>query len=136
MSYKDKRIADEAGSESKLMCSANGCPNLWSTDNGHLCRWHADAPTDRWPSISENMRWLETERARKRVEPKPFIKPLTIADKREILAKLKALPSLWASRAPKWWATQLKDKESRGEALNEIQRKAWRAALGEDKARE
>lgn len=53
------------------MCKANGCPNRWtvtSDDKGihELCSAHAWADKNRWPEITQQQIWDETDRALKR----------------------------------------------------------------------
>lgn len=85
----DQRAADApAAKPQHLFCAAHGCPNLWSTSDGHVCRWHADAPKERWPEVTQQQQWDETERARMRGEPKPYVEPLSKAEQIAALRKL------------------------------------------------
>lgn len=127
---RDQRAADDEGAPRHLMCSAHGCPNRWSTSDGNLCRWHADAEPNRWPEITQQQQWDETERARMRGEPKPYVEPLTKADKGRIVARMReVLRDFGAPKDPKAWAKRLRERERRGERLGENQRTMWRAAL-------
>lgn len=132
----DSKTGEDASISRALMCVAHGCPLKWSTSIGHVCQFHADAEKDSWPEVTQQLLWDETERARKNGEPKPYVPPLTFADKRAILAKLAALPAQWARRDPKEWAYRLKAREERGEKLNSRQRDAWRSALDQPLAEE
>ena len=60
---RDQRIADDEGKSQRLMCSAKGCPNLWSASVGNLCRWHADAEPHHWPRVTQEAQDSITERA-------------------------------------------------------------------------
>lgn len=114
---KDQRVADEgAGKPRQLMCSAHGCPNLWSTSDGHLCRWHAEADPDRWPELTQQLQWDETERACKRGEPKVFTAPLAFAEKRAILSKLAAVFDQ-RGKDPKAWAKRLRNRHLGGDKV-------------------
>lgn len=137
---RDQMAADvpdhPKGFDPEFMCRAQGCPNRWSIDmdNGKLCRFHDGEPPERWPEITQTQQWAETERARLNGESKPApAVPLTLADKRAILIRLNAaIAKMRAQPAdPKDWARRLKTREDAGESLNERQRTAWRAALGE-----
>ena len=131
---RDQNTADREdyakGFTPELMCSAHGCPNRWSTSDGNLCRFHADADQHRWPEITQEQQWDETERARLRGESKPYAAPLTRADKARIVARMRAmLHGLGSQKEPKAWAWRLRDRESEGGRIGETQRTAWRAAL-------
>lgn len=114
-----------------LMCAAHGCPNRWSIDmgNGRLCRFHDGAEKDYWPEITQAQQWAETERARLRGEAKPVAPPLSDVQKTRILNRARNVFAAMAEQKdPKAWACKLRDREQAGEALNERQRTAWRAA--------
>ena len=68
---RDQRIADESGPDKQLMCTANGCPNLWSTSDGLLCRWHAEAPAHRWPKVTRDAQDCVTDNARRLGNARP-----------------------------------------------------------------
>lgn len=126
---RDQRVADEAGTPQHLLCAAHGCPNRWSNSIGHVCRWHADADKERWPEVTQQQQWDETERARMRAEPAPYVEPLRHAEKRAILAKFAAVLDR-TGQDPKAWAKRLRHRERRGERLSGNLRTMWRAALG------
>lgn len=87
--YRDQKAANEVIEDRSLMCSAMGCPNLWSIDlDGRLCTAHSQADREHWPAVTTRQLWLVTERARKNQEPKPHIEPLTKEDKLKILRDL------------------------------------------------
>lgn len=106
-----------------LMCTAHGCPNRWSSGVGNLCTAHYAASDDkhRWPEITQQQQWDETERARMRGEPQPLaLLPLTMREKRDIL--LRAGDVFERKRAdpnfdPKAWAKKLEAKAARGQRL-------------------
>lgn len=89
-SRADERAANDFtnGPAKEMMCTAHGCPNLWSTSNGNLCRWHADAEPRTWSEVTRQMQDDEVDRARMRNEPTRPVAPLTPADKMAILARL------------------------------------------------
>lgn len=124
---RDQNIADETGVAQHLMCTAHGCPNRWSYGIGNLCRWHADAHPHRWPEVTQEQQWADTERARERAERPAYVDPLTFADKRAILRKLAALPMRMAERSPRAWIGDLKAREAAGEKLSPMQRAALQA---------
>ena len=128
---QDQRVAREGTDSRQNMCTANGCPNLWSTSNGNLCRWHADAEPRTWPEVTRQMQDDEVDRARMRNEPTRPVAPLTPADKMAILARLQTVFTT-ARQDPKAWAKRLRDREASGDRLNERQRTMWRAALSSE----
>lgn len=90
------------------MCKAQGCPNRWSVDSSDkgihkLCTAHAQAFADpnRWPEITQQQQWDETERARLRGEPKPYVPPLTWADKAAILQRLRVVAATAFKKLPR-----------------------------------
>lgn len=117
----------EGAKPRQLFCAAHGCPNLWSTSDGHVCRWHADAPKERWPEVTEQQQWDETERACLRGEPKPYVAPLSLAEKRAILTRLAQVFD--AKRDPKEWAKRLRSRHRKGEKLHGTVLSMARAAL-------
>ena len=120
-----------------LMCSAHGCPNLWSTSDGNLCRWHSAAEPNRWPEITQQQQWDETERSRMRGEPEPYVEPLTRADKAAVIARMReVLANFGRPKEPNAWAIRLRDRERTGERLGEHRRAAWREALKVERAGE
>lgn len=125
----DQRVADGVGVPPALMCAANGCPNRWTTSIGHVCRWHADAPKERWPEVTQQQQWNETERAQARNEPahEPYVAPLSFAAKKAVLLRLREVFSIGGNSRD--WAHRLRDREERGERLTAPQREAWRTVL-------
>ncbi len=129
---RDQRIADETLQyDEKLMCKAKGCPHRWSVNagSGKLCSAHAWSDPQDWPRITREQSDAETDRAMygSPARHKPPAAPLTLEQKRAIGAKLRQ-----AMRNPggRDWAYRLRDREARGEKLNQAQRTMWREALG------
>lgn len=120
---------DDGSVPQALMCAANGCPNRWTTSIGHVCRWHADAPKERWPEVTQQQQWNETERAQARNEPahEPYVAPLSFAAKKAVLLRLREVFSTGGNSRD--WAQRLRDREARGERLTAPQREGWHAAL-------
>lgn len=130
---RDRRIADEAGGDRELMCSAQGCPNRWSVDQEgrhRLCSAHAWADAHDWPRITGEQQHAETQRAWERQNrPKDVVAPrLTLAQKVEILSVVRQLVANMA-RSPRAWALSLQRREQDGEWLSVVQKQAWRTAL-------
>lgn len=78
----------------ELMCSAHGCPNRWTVDSNdkginRLCSAHAWADAERWPEITQQQQWDETDRARLRGDPKVQPISLTRAERLEIVERLR-----------------------------------------------
>lgn len=72
---RDQAAADKEeypkGYTPPQMCTAHGCPNRWTVDSDDrgihkLCSAHAWADKNRWPEITQQQIWDETERALKR----------------------------------------------------------------------
>jgi hypothetical protein len=126
---KDSSAANDGASTKprQLFCAAHGCPNLWSTSVGHVCRWHAEADPERWPEVTQQQQWDETERARLRGMPKPYAEPPTHEEKREILQRLRTVFD--PKRDPKGWAKRLRAQHRRGEKLHGTVLTMARAAL-------
>ena len=119
---RDQRIADEVGVSSALMCAAHGCPNLWSTSDGHLCRWHIEAPAHRWPEVTREMHDHITDQALSFCNDKPGYQLMSREEKGAILARLRA----WVAgpKDPRAWICDLEDKEHDGERLSPMQKLA------------
>jgi hypothetical protein len=125
---RDQRIADETVQATPPGCRAQGCPLPWSCDVGGLplCTYHARCKNSHeWPSITQRLCDLETERALRGPRPKPQ-RYATRADGVAALAKLRHM----GRGDPKLWAKRLEWRESKGRALTLFQRCAWREALG------
>lgn len=120
MNARSRQAAPLEDSRSHLMCSAHGCPNLWSTSDGHLCRWHADAEPHRWPEVTQQMLWEETERARLQADPQA--RPVSEREKREILDRLRTV--LTVPKDPRAWLHKLRERDANGERLSPMQRHA------------
>ena len=116
---QDQRIADDASSDNRLMCSARNCQNLWSTSDGNLCRWHADAPPNRWPEVTEHMHGLITQRIIERDRPQdaPFV---SAAEKRAILNKLRIV--MTKPRDERLWLERLREKHRQGDSMSAMQK--------------
>ena len=122
MSYRDRadqRIADEVGGDKRLMCSAHNCPNLWSTSDGNLCRWHADAAPHLWPQVTQEMQDAVTNRIVDRQRPVavPFV---SYAEKKAILSRLRTV--LTEPKDQRAWIERLRAKEASGERLSAMQK--------------
>lgn len=123
---RDHRIADESQQDRSLMCSAHGCPNRWSTNDGRLCRWHAAADRSHWPQVTQEQLDAETERALYAAAPKAEASQvrLTPREKRDIL--LRAQDMFARKRAPDYdkraWIKKLEGKAARGEPLSAAQK--------------
>lgn len=94
---RDQQIADKEdapkGYTHDQMCGASGCPNRWTVDSNdkglnRLCSAHAWAEPNRWPEITQQQQWDETERARLFAEPSRTGAPLTLQEKREIIKRM------------------------------------------------
>ena len=61
---RDQAVADDFEAGQSLNCAAQGCPNLWSVDQGQgrLCSWHHWAGPHQWPHITAELQ----EEARRR----------------------------------------------------------------------
>lgn len=120
----DQRAADTA-SDRSLMCTANGCPNLWSTSDGHVCRWHADADPMQWPRITAQMQDYLTDRAYAAgMDRKPeSVVVMSLAEKRGIAERLRV--ALERSREnPRAWVDRLNAKVDAGHKLTAAQKHA------------
>lgn len=126
------RSEDEDGTDRSLFCTAHGCPNRWSVDTGtgRMCSAHYHAEPQRWPEVTAEQNWAETERAPLRGEPPPDVEPMSEAEKRAIVVKLRSLVAKWGTQDPKAWAYRLKSREENFERLTQRQRDAWREAIG------
>lgn len=118
---RDKQIANNAGESKALLCSAHGCPNLWSTSDGNLCRWHAAAEPHQWPAITQEAQHEITERARRAGSPKPVARPYTLAEKQEVLKELSDLARNMNSN-PRAWLDRLRIREANGERMSPMQK--------------
>lgn len=123
------RIEDEHASDRETMCKANECPNRWSVSTSMLCSAHAWAPLNHWPLITNEQYRLIAERQDNSAKRYREVKPMTEAEKRAAIEKLKSL-----ARTPddsKHWAKRLKEREQSGEHLSIVQQKIWREVLRE-----
>ena len=124
MSYSAAKGRHESkqddGGMQHLMCSAHNCPNLWSTSDGNLCRWHAEAPPHRWPEVTQDMHDHLTDRAQHAGFDKPAAKLLSNAEKAAILHRAKTILS--APKDPRAWIALLEAKERAGERLSPMQK--------------
>jgi hypothetical protein len=143
MSYSEAKAKHDAKTvgaverDAQRMCSAHGCPNLWSVDVGHgrLCSAHAAAEPSHWPEITQSQQWHAAERARWAGEPQPVATSHRTTDP----ARLRVLLRRFADhvrvrdQAPKRWAWKLKAREEADPAsVNDAQRAMWREALRAD----
>lgn len=119
-SRTDQRVADDVGTEKRLMCTAHGCPNLWSTDVGHLCRWHADAPPHRWPEVTQDMQDFITDKAQRNGFDKPSQHAFTNTEKSSILNRLRAIFA--GPKDHRAWIGRLREKQAAGIPLTAMQK--------------
>lgn len=70
---KDAKVAEEVGKDWRLMCTAKGCPNVWTVDSNdkginRLCSAHAwrDARKRSEAEITAQQQDLVTDLARQR----------------------------------------------------------------------
>ena len=117
---RDQRIADESGPDKQLMCTAHDCPNLWSTSDGQLCRWHADAPANAWPQVTHEQQDAVTDRALYAQSDRPECAAMSLDDRRAILAMLRMVLS--EAKNPRAWIGRLREKQQRGDALSPMQK--------------
>ena len=128
-SYRDRadqRIADDFGNDKRMMCSAHNCPNLWTTSDGNLCRWHAAAPTHRWPEVTQDSQNAVTNRviaAQRLPQQAAFVSQ---AERRAILNRLRT--AMTQPRDPRAWIGVLLAKEAAGERLSAMQKHCLAAA--------
>jgi hypothetical protein len=133
---RDERVANDVAVSQTLLCAANGCPNRWSVDagQGRCCSAHAWAGKSLWPQITQEQVDAETDRARANaVAQSQPVKRLSPAEKRAILSRIAGMSDAMRLRrdeSPRAWAYALRERENRGEELNDMQRDAWRRALG------
>lgn len=130
---RDQRFAvDTVAEDRALRCGAAGCPNRWSVDAGagQLCGAHAWAEPHDWPSITQRQQCLVADLAIERARPKPTPHRYTRDEKRDLLARLRAVTAGQSDRDPKAWARELREREDAGEVLSLHQRQCWREALG------
>lgn len=133
-STRDQRIAEESAADRSLMCSAHGCPNLWSVDPGRLCSAHAASDAAHWPAITELQQRRATERALTAAEP-ARTGPRRPPRREELEHLRRAVRQIGRPHAePKAWAYALRDREQAGERLTLSQRSMWRDALGVEPA--
>lgn len=120
----DQRTADSA-SDRSLMCAANGCPNLWSTSDGHLCRWHADADPIQWPRITSEMQDYLTDKAYNAGMGRkaPPVVLMSTAEKRAIAERLRVALEQ-AKKNPRAWVDRLNARADVGHKLTAAQKHA------------
>lgn len=134
---RDQRIADDHGTDSSLMCRAQGCPNRWSVsaESGACCSAHAWADPHHWPAITQHQLNAETDRVMRRQYPVETQRQ-AVPDVRRLRGQLAAMAHALrgATANPRAWAHRLRGREQRGEALNDTQRAVWRQVLGDTAA--
>ena len=118
--------------EEKIMCSARGCSNQWSLKSDRLCYAHRDAERHNWPAVTDEQRRIIEDIAYANANPPPPVAKVSIAEKREILDRLRKLFD--RVQDPLGWAKTLRDREKAGDSLTRAQREMWRAAMGEGDA--
>ena len=115
----DQRIANDAGNDKKLMCSAHNCPNLWSTSDGNLCRWHADAEPHQWPQVTHELQDAITDRIVNR--ERPVAAPLvSFNEKKVILGRLRTV--LTEPKNQREWIERLRAKAAANQPLSAMQK--------------
>jgi hypothetical protein len=127
--HRDQRIAAESHSDRALMCSAHGCPLRWSVNFGQpLCSVHNRYELHDWPRMTDWLNEREADEAFRRQQPAPpaRVKHWTSDEKRAIGQRLRAALRNQGGRG---WAERLRDREERGDRLNDAQRAMWRQAL-------
>jgi len=93
---------------SDLMCCAHGCPMRWSVSNGQqMCSYHAWAPMNEWPSITQDLRMHG---------------PWSLVTPREPVEYDKNLD-------PKAWAKRLQNLDDAGVKLTHAVREMYKRAL-------
>ena len=117
---RDQRIADESGPDKQLMCAAHDCPNLWSTSDGLLCRWHAEAPTHRWPEVTRDAQDCVIDNARSLGNARPVGQSMGWEDKKALLEGLRTV--FRGPIDPKAWIGSLEEIEASGERLSAAQK--------------
>ena len=88
---RDKRIANEATQEQRLMCVASGCPRRWSIGPARLCSAHAWADASLWPAITQQLHDIDTQRALANSQaeaPSQPARTLTKAEKVQVLRRI------------------------------------------------
>jgi hypothetical protein len=135
-SYRDRRrdaaTVDASAADRALMCHADGCPNLWVTirdgERG-LCSAHAWSSPHLWPSVTQQQQDAAVDRARRQPVVKPPTVPLTAAEKRDVVTRMRNV--LRNRPEPREWAHRLREREKQGERLTQFQRDLWRSVLKE-----
>lgn len=131
---RDQKMADDAGEDRSLMCTAPGCPNLWSNDfgKGRNCSAHGWSSRRYWPQITQEQIDAQTQRAL--VDAAKIGRPekpaLSKADKRALLSDMASLsfPS-GEDDDKRAWARKLRARERRVDRMTAAQKSAWREAL-------
>ena len=100
--FRDNRVADDSDIDRDFMCRADGCPNKWSVrieGRQPLCSAHAWSDPHDWPAITQEWKDELDDRARRAAMPAPKATPLTLAQKTEIVERMKAALAAKARRA-------------------------------------
>lgn len=116
-------------SEPDLMCGAHECPNRWSVEadgHWHLCQHHAWEPAHRWPEITQQL--LDDVVSRSTYQ-KPYVEPVSEAQKRQTLKDLRAVLLDRPLVDHKAWAKRLQKAHEGGRRLSEYQISCYRTAL-------
>lgn len=131
---RDERIADDAGADRQLLCSAHGCPNRWAVDagNGRLCSAHAWVGRHLWPQVTQEQQDAETDRARAAMndpEPPAYVRrdPARLGAALAKLAQQK--DPMRGFRRLQWVEQNRAGRLPSGQQMTEFQRWAWRHAL-------
>jgi len=128
----DQAVANDAGPVGYTpdqMCAEKDCPNRWALAGSMRCSAHHWAEPHLRPLVTQEQRNADTDTMLERQNAPPHDAPkMASADKRAILAKVRALYTA-AAGSPKAWAHALQGREKRGEQLGEFQRACWRNAI-------
>lgn len=124
-SRADQSAADDMNDRGRLMCSAHGCPNLWSTSDGNLCHWHADADPSQWPQVTREAQDHITDRAHAAGMNRPTRQalPMTMDEKRAIADRLRIVLE-HSRKNPRAWIDRLNAKVAVGIPLTAAQKHA------------
>jgi hypothetical protein len=129
---RDERIADDVIEKDRsLMCTAHGCPRIWSVqgERGKACSAHYWAERADWPHITAELQRQETERALHYAPPVPS-EPMTREQRRDLLQRLSQVGREHAD--PKDWARRLRDRHKAGESVTRGEIEAYKRALPYD----
>lgn len=133
-SRRDARTVEheqqQQAAESKLMCTAHGCPNRWSVDagKGRLCSAHAWIPTKDWPAATQQQLDAQADRAAFPPAPPPSPPRRDMGQLRAELAKLAGARSI-EGRNVEWAKDILRHPDGCTDAQLQIARAAVRESI-------